>query len=110
MQIPFHEIISTSVCDATYLARYSSGKNITFFTPRDLTIFTALAEVQQTSVSALTSAEVFTYDTTGTPGYFSFNNLTSFPVIEDDSEQPAFISGSRTFLLGLINFAVSAIK
>ena len=57
-----------------------------------------------------TSAEVFTYDTTGTPGYFSLSNLTSLPVIEDDKEQPAFISGKITFLLGLINFAVSAIK
>ena len=61
-------------------------------------------------VSALTSAEVFTYETTGTPGYFSFNNLTSFPVIDEDKEQPAFISGSKTFLFGLINFAVSAMK
>ena len=28
----------------------------------------------------------------------------------EDNEQPAFISGNKTFLLGLINFAVSAIK
>ena len=57
-----------------------------------------------------TSADVLTYETTGTPGYFSFNNLTSFPVIDDDREHPAFISGNKTFLFGLINFAVSAIK
>ena len=60
MQIPFHEIISTSVWEATYFARYSSGKNITFLTPSDFTILTALADVQQTSVSAFTSAEVLT--------------------------------------------------
>ena len=57
-----------------------------------------------------TSADVFTYETTGTPGYFSFNNLTSLPVIEEDNEQPAFMSGNKTFLFGLINFAVSAMK
>ena len=66
--------------------------------------------MQQTSVSALTSAEVFTYETTGTPGYFFFNNLTSSPVIDAASEQPASISGIKTFFSGLINFAVSAIK
>ena len=54
------EIISTSVWEATYFARKSSGKNITFFTPNDCTIFTALADVQHTSVSAFTSAEVLT--------------------------------------------------
>ena len=32
----------------------------TLFTPSDLTILTAFADVQQTSVSAFTSAEVFT--------------------------------------------------
>ena len=42
------------------LAKKSSGKNITFLTFNDFTIFTALADVQQTSVSALTSADVFT--------------------------------------------------
>ena len=57
-----------------------------------------------------TSAEVFTYETTGTPGYFSFNNLTSLPVIDDDKEQPAAMSGSKTFFSGLINLEVSAIK
>ena len=50
--------------------------------------FAAFAEVQQTSVSAFTSAEVFTYETTGTPGFCFF--LTSSPVIDDD-KQPAHI-------------------
>ena len=75
-----------------------------------MTIFTALAEVQHTSVSAFTSADVLTYETTGTPGYFSYKSLTSLPVIEEDNEQPAFMSGNKTFLFGLINFAVSAMK
>ena len=66
--------------------------------------------MQHTSLSALTSAEVLTYETTGTPGYFSFNILTSSPVIEDAKEQPASISGIRTFLLGFISLAVSAMK
>ena len=38
------------------------------------------------------------------------NFLTSSPVIDDDKEQPAFMSGNKTFLFGLISFAVSAIK
>ena len=37
--------------------------------------------------------------------YVLFQNVT-----DEEREQPAFISGSKTFLLGLINFAVSAIK
>ena len=45
--------------------------------------------MQQISVSALTSAEVLTYETTGTPGYFSFNSLTSLPVTEEDKEHTA---------------------
>ncbi len=53
IQIPFQEIISTSVWEATYFARYSSGKKITFFTPNDFTILTALADVQHISFSAL---------------------------------------------------------
>ena len=32
------------------------------------------------------------------------------PVIDDDREHPALISGNKTFLLGLISLAVSAIK
>ena len=85
-------------------------ENITFLTPNEFTILTAFAEVQQTSVSAFTSADVFTYETTGTPGYFFLRFLTSSPVIDDDNEQPALISGKKTFFSGLINFAVSAIK
>ena len=54
---------------------------MTFLTPKEFTIFTAFADVQQTSVSALTSAEVFTYETTGTPGYRFFKFLTSSPVL-----------------------------
>ena len=60
IHVPFQEIISTLVFDATYFAKYSSGKKITFLTPSDSTTLTALADVQQTSVSALTSADVFT--------------------------------------------------
>ena len=58
---------------------------MTFLTPNDSTILTAFADVQQMSVSALTSAEVFTYETTGTPGYFSLRILTSLPVTDDDN-------------------------
>ncbi len=43
-------------------------------------------------------------------GYFLFNNLTSLHVIDDDKEQKEVISGSKTFISGLINLDVSAMK
>ena len=39
-----------------------------------------------------------------------YNNLISSAVIESASEQPALISGIKTFLSGLKIFAVSAMK
>ena len=83
---------------------------MTLSTPNDSTTLTAFAEVQHTSLSAFTSADVFTYDTTGTPGYFSFSILTSSPVMDEAKEQPASMSGIKTFLFGFISLAVSAIK
>ena len=92
---------------------------IAFFYSGDLSIkylslllitFIALAEVQQISVSAFTSADVLIYETTGTPGYFFFKSLTSLPVIEEDKEHPALMSGRKILFCGFINFAVSAIK
>ena len=68
-------------------------------TPSDSTTWTALPDVQQMSDSALTSAEVFTYVTTGTPGYRSFRSRTSAPVIASASEQPAFMIGNKDGLL-----------
>ena len=59
-QWPFHRMISVFVCEATYFPRYSSGRKITRGTFSDSTTSTALAEVQQTSDSAFTSAEVLT--------------------------------------------------
>ncbi len=59
-QTPFHRISFTLVLEATYLPRNWSGMKITSSAPRDSTTCTALADVQQTSDSALTSAEVFT--------------------------------------------------
>jgi len=53
-------MISTLVCAAVFLARYSSGSMITRGTPSPSMIFLALLEVQQTSDSAFTAAEVLT--------------------------------------------------
>ena len=53
-------MIFTRVCDATYLARYSSGRKITRSAPRLSTTSTAFDEVQQMSLSAFTSADVLT--------------------------------------------------
>ena len=47
-------------CAATFLARNSSGIMMTRGAPSDLTTFTALADVQQMSEAAFTSAEVLT--------------------------------------------------
>jgi len=51
---------STFVFEATKAARYWSGRKITFGTPSDSTTATAFADVQHTSDSAFTSADVFT--------------------------------------------------
>ena len=53
-------MIFTLVCEATYFARYSSGSMMTRSAPRLSTTWTAFDEVQQMSLSAFTSAEVFT--------------------------------------------------
>src|ERR1041385_6417208 len=83
---PFQVMILIGVCLAMFCARYSSGIMITEVTPHSRatssTTVAALEDVQHTSLSALTSAEVFTYVTTGTPGYFCLRMRTSAPVIE----------------------------
>ena len=53
-------MISTLVSLAMFCARYSSGSMMTFGTPRLSTIFLALPEVQQMSLSAFTAADVLT--------------------------------------------------
>ena len=59
-QWPFQAMIFTLVCEATYFARYSSGTMMTRSAPRLSTTCTAFEDVQQMSLSAFTSAEVFT--------------------------------------------------
>ena len=59
-QWPFQAMIFTLVCEATYFARYSSGRKITRSAPRLSTTCTAFDDVQQMSLSAFTSAEVLT--------------------------------------------------
>ena len=63
-QVPCHSTSSTSVCFATQLPRYRSGRKITLAAPVSAamasTTCTALAEVQQASDSAFTAAEVLT--------------------------------------------------
>src|SRR5260221_424170 len=103
-------MIFTLVFEATYFARYWSGRKITVGAFRLSTTSTALEEVQQISTSAFTSAEVLTYATTGTPGKRSRNNRTSAPVMLAASEQPARESGISTLLCGLRIFEVSAMK
>ena len=71
---------------------------------------TALEDVQQISDAAFTSAVVFTYDTTGAPGYFCLIPAISFAVILSANEQPARLSGMITVFSGLRIFDVSAIK
>src|SRR5271166_6385676 len=59
-QRPRQAMISTLVCAATFLARYSSGVMTTRGTPSDSTTLTAFAEVQQMSEAAFTAADVLT--------------------------------------------------
>src|SRR3979411_1932422 len=57
---PFQAMIFTVVCEATYFARYWSGRKITVGARRLSTTWTALDEVDEISTSAFTSAEVLT--------------------------------------------------
>src|SRR5207247_7751823 len=67
-------------------------------------------DVQQYSLSALTSAVVFTYETTTAPGCSAFQSRNCSAVIEAASEQPASRSGISTVLSGDRILAVSAMK
>ena len=62
------------------------------------------------SVSAFTSAVVFTYETTTAPGFSAFQARSWSAVSESASEQPAAASGISTVLSGDRIFAVSAMK
>src|SRR5581483_694090 len=103
-------MILTSVLDATYLAKYWSGRKITVGAFRLSTTCSAFDDVQQMSTSAFTSAEVLTYATIGTPGKRSRKSRTSAAVRLAASEQPARESGIKTVLSGLRIFEVSAMK
>src|SRR5258708_25068811 len=59
-QAPFQAMILTLVWEATYFAKYLSGRKITVGASRLSTTCTALDEVQQISTSALTSADLLT--------------------------------------------------
>ena len=83
---------------------------MTFGTPSDSTTATAFADVQHTSDSAFTAADVFTYVTTGAPGCAARSARTSSAVIDSASEQPASRSGKSTIFEGFKSFAVSAMK
>jgi len=54
------EQLFTLLCDATYFARYWSGTKITLSAPRLSTTCSAFDDVQVMSLSAFTSADVFT--------------------------------------------------
>src|SRR3954454_6818978 len=74
------------------------------------TNWTALDEGTQESVSAFTSAVVFTYITTIAPGCCAFQARNCSALIESASEQPAPMSGSSTVFSGESTDAVSAMK
>src|SRR5208283_3028096 len=61
---------------AAHIARFLSGTQMTLSSGSDSITFTTFDEVQQTSLSALISAVVFTYATTGTPGYCDLMSLS----------------------------------
>ena len=75
----------------------------------DITL-SAFEEVHTMSLRAFISAEQLIYVTTY--GFFTFeiNFLKSSGGQESASEHPALRSGKTTFFIGLIIFAVSAIK
>src|ERR1700690_310389 len=107
---PFELKTSLPVSLATYPARCRSGTMMSRRTASDRATAQALADVQQISASALTSAVVFTYATMGKPGYDRRITRTYSASSDSASEQRAFILGSRTRFLGHSNFTVSAMK
>src|SRR3989338_4224871 len=110
MQRPPQPMIFLEVKEERFLAMYSSGRNKTSSWGTALMIFRALADVQQTSLSALTSAEVLTYTTTAASGCFLFNSRTSSAVMDSESEQPASEAGKSTVFSGFKILAVSAMN
>jgi len=76
----------------------------------DRTTLVAFAEVQQMSVSALTSAVEFTYVMTTDPGCRFFSATRSPAFIISAIGQPAAGSGRRTVFSGASIAAVSAMK
>ena len=70
----------------------------------------ALADVQQTSDSALTSALVFTYATTAAPGCSAFHARSWSAVMLSASEQPGAGVRDQHGPVGERIFAVSAMK
>ena len=103
-------MISFFVSFAIFIAKYSSGIKIILSESREFTTSNAFEDVQQISVSALTSADELTYVTTGIPGFSLFRSITSCPVIEAAKEQPASKLGIIIFLSIFRIFDVSAIK
>src|SRR5664279_33887 len=75
-QKPSQAIICFFVLFWAHIDRFLSGMHITFSSGSDSMTFTTLAEVQQISLSAFTSAVVLTYATTGVPGYCFFISLS----------------------------------
>ncbi len=103
--------LSLPVSRRTCAPRNWSGQNSTSVSAgMEATTSTALDDVQQMSVSALTSAVVFTYDTTRAPGCSAFQARNWAASIESASEQPARASGISTVFSGARIFAVSAMK
>src|SRR5690554_1217571 len=100
----------SGICEATYVPRLWSGKKITSSFSREWMIFTALAEVQQISLSAFTAAEVLMYATVAAWGNLSFHILTVSGFAVSAKGQPASGAGKRTVLSGERTAALSAMK
>src|SRR5699024_11701032 len=78
-QPPFIRMMFLSgQCAATNEPRLISGTKIMSFCGMAETTFTAQEEVTQTSLTAFSSAVVFTYAATAAPGNFSFSERMSF--------------------------------
>src|ERR1700722_16597357 len=103
-------MLERPVTRLTWVPRKKSGKKrIGRSAGIEFTTSTALPDVQQKSLSALTSAVVFTNDTTTAPGNSAFHALSCSASMVAASEQPAAMSGKRTVFFGDKTAAVSAI-
>ncbi len=103
-------MIFTLVRAATYFARYWSGRKMTVSAPRLSTTLIALEDVQADVDLGLHLGKTYSHRRPRERRDSRTQGPHISTVIEDASEQPAFMSGISTVLFGFSSLEVSALK